>query len=100
MSSKSPPGTGFKDIPGAEVRNQVADTGVMSPVRRREGRWCPVLERLDRSWDMLAGGESQAWRDEALAAAISRVTDAMALAGRVSVQHRHRRVAPDHGAVR
>jgi glutamate dehydrogenase/leucine dehydrogenase len=59
-----------------------------------------VLERLDRSWDMLAGGQPQTWRDEALAAAISRVTDAMALNGRVSVQHHHRRVALDHGAVR
>jgi glutamate dehydrogenase (NAD(P)+) len=49
-----------------------------------------VLERLDRSWGVLAPHEPEQWRDQAFAAAIVRVTDAMALAGQVSVRHRAR----------
>ncbi len=43
-----------------------------------------VLERLDRSWDLLAPQPFERWRTEALAIAIGRVTDAMALAGQVT----------------
>jgi glutamate dehydrogenase (NAD(P)+) len=59
-----------------------------------------VLERLDRSWEVLASREPQHWRDHALRTAISRVTDAMALAGRVSAQHRGQRAIQDAGAGR
>ena len=47
-----------------------------------------VLERLDRSWELLATVSPESWRDHALGVAIRRVTDAMALAGRVSSNHR------------
>ncbi len=43
-----------------------------------------VLDRLDRSWDLLAPQPFERWRTESLATAISRVTAAMALAGQVS----------------
>jgi glutamate dehydrogenase/leucine dehydrogenase len=59
-----------------------------------------VLERVDRSWEALAAQEPQYWRDHALKTAINRVTDAMALAGHVSVQHHERRAAPDARAGR
>lgn len=43
-----------------------------------------VLERLDRSWGLLAPCRPETWRDQALGSAITRVTEAMALAGHVS----------------
>ena len=46
-----------------------------------------VLERLDRSWEVLAPFEPELWRDHALERAISRVTRAMAFAGQVSSHH-------------
>ena len=48
-----------------------------------------VLERLDRSWDLLASQPFERWRTAALATAIGRVTDAMALTGQVTA-HSHR----------
>jgi len=46
-----------------------------------------VLERLDRTWELLVPGEPRRWRDHALRTAIGRVTDAMALAGPTSADH-------------
>jgi glutamate dehydrogenase (NAD(P)+) len=56
-----------------------------------------VLERLDRSWDQLAPQEPDRWRDHALGIAITRVTDAMALAGRVSPDHYNRLQKSERG---
>ena len=55
-----------------------------------------VLERLDRSWDLLAPQEPNRWRDHALSIAITRVTDATTLAGWVSPNH-HDKQPNDQG---
>lgn len=49
-----------------------------------------VLERLDESWDLLAPHPPAAWRDEALRTAMTRVVEAMALAGEISTDHHDR----------
>ncbi len=46
-----------------------------------------VLARLDRTWESLAAEAPVRWRDHALGLAITRITDAMALAGSVVSNH-------------
>lgn len=46
-----------------------------------------VLDRLDRSWEILAARPHEAWRDHVLGTAITRVTEAMSLAGEIPARH-------------
>ena len=53
-----------------------------------------VLDRLDTTFDLIATQPAPRWRDHALGIAITRVTDAMTLAGQVRANHGHHRPLP------
>jgi glutamate dehydrogenase/leucine dehydrogenase len=44
-----------------------------------------VLDRLDRTWQLIAAEPPAAWRDTALRIAIRRVAEAMQLSGQISI---------------